>query len=66
MKTVAEVQQVIPDLPEHDYNRLSLWFHERDWEQWDSEIDEDSQAGKLDFLTEQAAKAKSDGTFLNL
>ena len=66
MKTIAEIQQAILELPEDDYNQLSRWFHERDWEQWDSEIEADSQAGKLDFLAEQAAKAKSDGTLREL
>ena len=66
MKTVAEIQQAILELPGDDYNPLSRWFHELDWEQGDSEIEADSQAGKLDFLAEQAAKAKADGTLREL
>ena len=62
MKTVAEIQQAILQLPEADYAQLSRWFRELDWEQWDSEIEQDSNAGRLDFLAEQAAKAKAGGT----
>ena len=61
MKTVAEIQQAILELPKQDYDRLIRWFRELDWEQWDSAIEQDSNAGKLDFLAEQAAKAKADG-----
>ena len=66
MKTVSEIQQAILELPKQDYDRLSRWFRELDWEQWDSEIERDSNAGKLDFLAEQAAKAKADGTLREL
>ena len=66
MKTVAQMQQAILELPENDYNRLSRWFHERDWEQWDAEIEADSQAGKLDFLSKQSLQAKSVGTLREL
>ena len=61
MKTVAEIQQAILELPKQDYDRLSRWFRELDWEQWDSEIEQDSNAGKLDFLARETAKAKADG-----
>ena len=66
MNTVAEIQQAILELPESDYIQLSRWFHERDWEQWDLEIAEDAQNGKLDSLVVQAAKAKVDGTLQEL
>lgn len=66
MKTVAEIQQAILELPESDYAQLSRWFQERDWEQWDADIAEDSRAGRLDYLVEQADKAKADGTLRDL
>ena len=66
MKTVAEMQQAILELPKSDYIQLSRWFHELDWEHWDLEIAEDSRDGKLDFLVAQAAKAKADGTLQEL
>lgn len=66
MKTVAEIQQAILELPESDYAQLSHWFHELDWEQWDAEIEQDSRDGNLDFLLGQAAQANDDGTLQEL
>ena len=66
MKTVAEIQQAILELPQSDYVQLKGWLHELDWEQWDEEITEDSRQGKLDFLVDQAASAKADGTLSEL
>ena len=60
MESATEIQQAILELPESDYAQLSRCFHELDWEQWDTEIEQDSSAGRLDFLAEQAAKAKAD------
>lgn len=64
--TVAEIQQAIADLPQADYARLSRWFHQHDSERWDSQIEQDSNDGKLDFLLAQAAQAKADGTLREL
>ena len=61
MKTVAEIQQAILELPESDYAQLIRWFHELDWEQWDTEIERDSLAGNLDSLLGEAGQAKDDG-----
>ena len=66
MRTLAEIQQAIAELPEAEYAQLSRWFHERDWEQWDSQIEQDSCDGKLDFLLAQAYQAKADGTLREL
>ena len=66
MKTVAEIQQAILELPESDYAQLTRWFQERDWERWDADIAEDSRVGRLDYLVEQADKAKADGTLREL
>ena len=66
MNTVAEIQQAILELPESDYIQLSRWFHQLDWEQWDLEIAEDAQNGKLDSLVVQAKKSREDGTLREL
>ena len=50
MKTVAEIQQAILELHEADYAQLSRWFQELDWQRRDTEIEQDSRDGKLDFL----------------
>ena len=66
MKTVAEIQQAIAELAEAEYAELSHWFHERDWAQWDSQIEQDSRDGKLNFLLAQADQAKADRTLREL
>lgn len=63
MRTVLEIQQAILELPDADYDQLSRWFHEMDWERWDEEIEQDSRDGKLDFLV---AQAQADGTLQEL
>ena len=66
MKTLAEIQQAIANLPQADYAQLSRWFHQHDSERWDSQIEQDSHDGKLDFLLAQAEQAKADGTLSEL
>lgn len=56
--TVEEIQAAIESLPENEYARLRDWFFERDWDEWDEEIARDSEAGKLDFLIDEALEGK--------
>ena len=51
MSHLVKIQQEILDLPEAEYKQLRQWFSELDWKKWDHEIEDDSEAGKLDFLT---------------
>jgi hypothetical protein len=39
---------------------------EKDWENWDRQIEEDSKAGKLDFLVTEALEAKKRGYLKDL
>ena len=66
MTTVAEIQKAIKDLPKADYARLKRWVDEYDWEQWDREIEADSEEGRLDFLLDEAAEAKRQGSLKDL
>lgn len=61
MLKIEDIQAEIESLPEKEYTRLRLWFSMRDWEKWDREIQEDSTAGKLDFLSEEALEEKKRG-----
>ena len=47
---VEQLQIEIEALSEEDFVRLRKWFAERDWEQWDTQLETDVAAGKLDFL----------------
>lgn len=52
--TITDIQKAILDLPETEYTELRKWLSELDWERWDKQIEADSEAGKLDFLVEEA------------
>jgi hypothetical protein len=54
MSKVERLQTEIESLPDKEYSKLRKWFSERDWEKWESQIEEDSGAGKLDFLIKEA------------
>ena len=59
MTTVEKIQSEIKELPPEDYATLRQWFLERDWGRWDSELEQDVAAGKLDFLIEEAFTEKT-------
>jgi hypothetical protein len=66
MSKVEEIQSAIVSLSPEEYARLRQWFAERDWEQWDQEIEEDAASGKLDFLIDEAAAEKAQGRLQDL
>lgn len=61
MMQVKEIQAAIESLPSQDYIRLRQWFYERDWAEWDEQIERDSESGKLDFLVQEAFEEKKKG-----
>ncbi len=63
---IEEIQQAIMSLPRADYARLKRWVDEYDWEQWDRQIEADSEEGRLDFLLAAAAEANSKDTLEDL
>ena len=66
MSNVEEIQSAIVSLAPEEYARLRAWFIERDWEQWDQQIEADAQAGKLDFLVAEAMAEKTQGHLRDL
>ena len=66
MASIAKIQEEILALSETDYQQLRQWFNELDKDEWDRQIEEDSNAGKLDFLITEAIEAKKKGTLKNL
>lgn len=66
MTKVQEIQTAIESLPREDYVRLRQWFSERDWEDWDRQIEQDSEAGRLDFLIQEAFDEKAKGRLKEL
>lgn len=66
MASIAKIQEEILALSETDYQQLRQWFNELDKDEWDRQIEEDSNAGRLDFLITEAIEAKKKGTLKNL
>lgn len=66
MSTVSALKQEIEALSDDDYAQLRQWFSEKDWLKWDKQIEEDSGAGKLDFLVKEAFGEKNRGTLRDL
>lgn len=66
MSTVEEIKSAIETLPPNDFAQLRQWFSEKDWDQWDKQIEEDSASGKLDFLAEEAMREKENGELKEL
>ena len=66
MIDIKKIKNEIEKLPESDFAELRRWIAEKDWEKWDSEIENDSNADQLDFLIDEAKKEKRDGNLNDL
>lgn len=65
MMRIEEIKNAVSSLPVNEYRKFRDWFLERDWAQWDKQIQADSESGKLDFLVE-AMDEKSRGKLREL
>jgi hypothetical protein len=61
MTKVEELVRAVASLTAEEYDEFRHWFLESDWAKWDKQIEEDSRAGKLDFLVREALEAKKAG-----
>jgi len=61
MSTIFEIEQAVRKLDPNDLARLREWFAEFDAEAWDRQIEDDSAAGRLDQLAEQALSDSHEG-----
>lgn len=66
MTQIEAIQAEIESLSREDFARLREWIAERDWQDWDQQIERDSAAGKLDFSQEEVEAAKRDGKLRDL
>ncbi len=66
MSKVDELKAEIEGLASEEFAELFRWLSEKDWEQWDKEIEADSRAGRLDFLVREAREEKTKGTLEDL
>ena len=61
MIAIAELENQILQLPQHDFVKLRQWILEVDEAQWDLQIANDLKAGKLDFLIANARAELASG-----
>ncbi len=59
MRKIEEIENAVASLPVEEYRQFREWFLERDWAQWDKQIEADSESGKLDFLVKEAMEEKN-------
>ena len=57
MRKVEHIEQQIRELSAAEFAELRDWVLEQDWQAWDTQIESDARAGKLD---EVVAEAKAD------
>lgn len=61
MSRVEELEREIEKLSRPEFVQLREWLLERDWEEWDRQIERDAASGKLDRLFEEARAAHEQG-----
>jgi hypothetical protein len=54
--SIAELEKAVSVLSPEELRKFRSWFAEFDMAQWDRQIEQDANAGKLDPLIEQALK----------
>jgi hypothetical protein len=59
MTKLQLIQAEIETLASDEFIYLKNWINELDDQQWEKQIEDDSNAGKLDFLIEEALLEKS-------
>ena len=54
MSELEQLEQQVLQLPPEDLAKFCIWFIELDHQLWDTQIDSDAAAGKLDRLIAEA------------
>lgn len=66
MENLDRIKHIIESLPQNDFIQLRKWFSEKDWKEWDIQIEEDSMSGNLNFLVKEAFDEKNNGKLRNI
>jgi hypothetical protein len=61
MSRIEEIEAAIECLSPEEYRRIVDWLRVREQKRWDSQLDSDSSAGKLDFLFDEAESESAKG-----
>ncbi|MCO5162926.1 MAG: hypothetical protein M9939_17460 [Mesorhizobium sp.] len=54
MTKLQQIEKSVEALSDEEMKAFAAWFEELRWQRWDRQIEEDSEAGKLDKLAEEA------------
>lgn len=66
MIQVETIEQYIEELDDNSFAKLRDWFIEFEQSRWEKKIEQDSNAGKLDFLINAALAEYQAGTTRSL
>ena len=58
MRRVEEIEEAIQRLSREEFAELARWVLEAEQKLWDKQLDEDTAAGRLDFLRDEALAEK--------
>jgi hypothetical protein len=61
MNRVEETEAAINSLPPEEFRLIAQWFRELEQTRWDAQMDQDSSAGKLDFLFGEGESESAEG-----
>lgn len=61
MSSVIEIESAISSLPKKDFWKLAEWFDQEKAKSWDEQMQADAEAGRLDFLFEEASASRTAG-----
>lgn len=62
MSSVMEIESAIVGLPKDEFWKLAEWFDEVKSKNWDAQMKQDAEAGRLDFLFDEAVSSRKAGT----
>jgi len=54
MTKLEKIEQSVADLSDAELKRFAAWFVGYQWGRWDSQLEKDVAAGKLDRLADEA------------
>ena len=66
MMQLEQLTTEIEQLSAEEFAWLRQWFVEKDWEQWDRQLEADVANNRLDFLIDEAQSAKQQGLLRSL
>jgi hypothetical protein len=61
MTRLEVIEEQIRQLSSNEFAELREWVLERDWQEWDRQIERDAAAGKIEKLFETARAAHREG-----